>query len=560
VTLRPFANLLAVRRQDPGERDQVARTLRADPAFTRVETLAGGWVMAMSPLPHGPEEPSSFESGIAFAEGRDVVGVSNPDLARRVEAAPERLGEVPGDFTMFHVGRSGGLTAVRSAGGIVPVYWADDVVATTFRPLLGFLRRRVEIDPLPNAISIAGSGWVPQGRSFVRGVHVLARGRYLRMAGATTEGTYWDPRPARLEPPSRERHEAHAARLRAILLERLAADLDSGDGNLLALSGGIDSTCLLCLSAGTLGRAVSAVSLLPPPGPLRELEAAFIASASARGPLRRHRVFSIAPRDRLAVSLDAVDPGYPVPHPVLQVLPAVLREFPATVLVGGEFGDEVGGSHFTLPDWVSLTPFRRVLTGGFPYGPQDVGRWIRRRLEFVRGRPRLPLPHALPGWTTAAVREELADEVASTRAAVLRERRPLWHLALRAAGDGWLAMNWEACSALGVRRSVPFFNRAVLELAFECHPGELIGPGVRRLTRTALATDVPRANLHRGDKGQWRLSDPGTVPWSEPLPASLAGVVREDWLQAPPGPVGIDTATRLSHLVRFVRSIGLANA
>ncbi len=80
-------------------------------------------------------------------------------------------------------------------------------------------------------------------------------------------------------------------------------------------------------------------------------------------------------------------------------------------------------------------------------------------------------------------------------------------------------MHWEMTSALGVRRCFPFVTREVLELAFECHPAELVGPGTKRLLRSALANDVPRFNLERPDKGRpmpSRSTHPRTVVRRDP--------------------------------------------
>ena len=62
----------------------------------------------------------------------------------------------------------------------------------------------------------------------------------------------------------------------------------------------------------------------------------------------------------------------------------------------------------------------------------------------------------------------------------------------------------------------PFVTRELLELAFELHPSELVGPGTKRLLRYALAGDVPAKNLQRPDKGH-----PGSG--EAPAPAMAGG-------------------------------------
>ena len=78
------------------------------------------------------------------------------------------------------------------------------------------------------------------------------------------------------------------------------------------------------------------------------------------------------------------------------------------------------------------------------------------------------------------------------------------YLAMFLERQGFLGMHWEVTSSLGVRRSFPFVTRELLELGFECHPSELVGPGTKRLLRAALAGDVPAINLERPDKGRPR--------------------------------------------------------
>jgi len=150
------------------------------------------------------------------------------------------------------------------------------------------------------------------------------------------------------------------------------------------------------------------------------------------------------------------------------------------------------------------------------------------------------------------VRSDVQDEyrqwylARQTRAA--RDKQDGRFLALRAESSGWVAMNWEAASAVGVRRSFPFFTREVLELAFECHPSELVGPGYKKLLRAALHADVPALNLSRTDKGGWGRQLPATKLLNAiPLPDTLAQVVDPAWMDAQP------QSTRFSDLQGLVQ-------
>lgn len=567
MSLPPLANFVAVRRHRPPDLDAVERRLRGDARFRDVFRPAPGWVVGSAPLPGGePEPPGVRAAGLVFGEGRATSGAvterGSADMARQAAERPGTLAEAPGDFTFAAFRPDGGVTVVRSAGGLVPVYVHESgsAFATRLSLLLPFLDA-VELDPLPIAMWGAGAGAFPWSRTFLRGVRLLGRGRYARVStgdGAVEDGQYWDPRPERLRAPTPEAFREHAERLRTILLDRLAADLDPSGGNLLSLSGGVDSASLLCLAAGTLGLPVAAMSFLPAePGPLA-VEMGYIESAAARGPLVRHWPIHIGPDGRLGrFAGDSPAPGFPVLHPVLLVLPEIAREFEVRVLFGGEFGDELGGAHAALMDWVFATPLGRLLAhpSRLPNGPQDVVRWIKWRWERSRGRPRLLFPSALPEWLHPDVRAEYREWIAWLGARALADPRPHPHLAIRTELDAFLPMNWEACSELGVRRSVPFFNRAALELAFETHPAERVEGGLRRLIRAALAADVPARNLARRDRGQWGRGPIPRVAWTEPLPAELEPVVSPGWFPRPPAELDLASSFGLKTMTRFVRSV-----
>ena len=212
------------------------------------------------------------------------------------------------------------------------------------------------------------------------------------------------------------------------------------------------------------------------------------------------------------------------------------------VLFGGEFADEVCGSAFTVPDWARHTSLVRLLMDSqiALKDPRAIARWARYRFALLRGREPLPFPRELLEMDLVrnkpldlfhpAVREEYLTWWERKRKELREDTDPWRHLAMESATlDPFVPMNWEACSALGIRRSFPFFNREVLELAYECHPAELYGPGTKKLLRAALHNDVPSRNLYRQDKG--RRDEAGVKSMQslqeplpdEPLPQELEG-------------------------------------
>jgi hypothetical protein len=185
-----------------------------------------------------------------------------------------------------------------------------------------------------------------------------------------------------------------------------------------------------------------------------------------------------------------------------------------------------------------------------------VYRWARHHLQSVTGR----LGFALPGQLRDLVRAEVQQEYAAwrdrSRALASRDSAPLRHLTMRTDEDGFLAMNWEVTSALGIRRSFPFFNRAALELAYECHPSELVGPGTKRLLKRAFGADVPSRNLERTDKGHWGGYLRGALlPWERPLEDALSCIVRADWHPHPPSPLDRGDAAALRQMSLFLEAI-----
>jgi asparagine synthase len=183
-------------------------------------------------------------------------------------------------------------------------------------------------------------------------------------------------------------------------------------------------------------------------------------------------------------------------------------------------------------------------------------RWAKRRLLALVKRPTVPFPGDLPTFIRSDVREEYRTWVSGRRRAAAVEPVPHHDLALHTEADGFVAMNWEAASACGVRRSFPFFNREVLELAFECHPSELVGAGTKKLLRAALRTDVPQENLFRPDKGRWGGYLHGTrLEWTTPLAANLAAIVRPDWCPNAPPTLDCADAGGLAQLTVFVGTL-----
>lgn len=501
---------------DPDALGRLRRRLNADARWDSVHSPADGWVAAQA-----APEPA----------GGTVLRIEGAPVAPGVQLAD--LGGLPGDFGFVAIDAEGAL-AVRSAGGAVPlhVHRAGErlAVATNLADLVAYLPDAAQIDPLAWACWLSGFGAQPYRRSLLAGTLSLSRGHAVQLAPGRPirPVRYHDPFPAgyptRRETPSPE----HAARLRELLLAGLAADLDPAGGNLLSLSGGVDSTALGALAAGTVGRPVSSVSLVPPEhDPARGRELGYLRNVSERyGFVRRLEVPMTLAGNR-ALLADAPPAVVPVLHPVLRLLPRLQAEAELRVLFGGEFADEACGSFCTIPDWSLATP-PWALRRGLPTGRRDLARWGFWQLAWPAGRARLPWLTEPPGFLAPAVRAEYRQWQRDALAAAGRSPRAWRYLRAWTDCDGWVTMNWEVTSGLGIHRSIPFLQRGVLELLGDCHPAELVGPGTKKLLRAALRGLVPDRNLDRPDKGAW--SRPAGLPPARvdyPIPPLLAGLIDE---------------------------------
>lgn len=568
--LAPLANLYAFASPDPGTVEDMAAHLEACARYSRVWRPHPQWVAASAPLGDCyPDDEEVAGAGLAFAEGRDRLvppGTRRRErlerLARRIErdAALATLG---GDFGFVRFAGDGTARVVRSCGGLVPFYlWAGRegvAVSTLLTDHARLLPGEVAIDPLVHAVWTSGWGRSPDDRTFLSGVSLLPRGHVATLSphGVRSRSHYWDPVPDRLWRPTPARQREHAARLRTVVVDRLTEDLHPGGGNLLSLSGGVDSSSLAVLAVEATGRPLSTISLVPPEASEREREQAHIERLLDRLGVDQRWFHPLSFVDRRRFILAAPDAAVHVRHPVLCLLPEVLAEAPVQVLVGGELADGVCGSRLTTGDWDSATSLLRLVRD-WPDGPGGRRyplRWLRHRLQDRLVRSPIPYPRELPELVRPDLRREYEEWWARQRRDYARDRRPLRLLRTRVpSGQTWTEANWEATSLLGVRRSYPFVNREALELAFSCHPDELIGPRdyTKKLLRRALADDVPREYLFRQDKGHWEnLDEPVTVPWVDRLPDSLATVVRDDWVPWPPPKVPRWDCLALLQLVRF---------
>jgi len=358
MTRPPLANLFAVYDPYPAALAALTLDLQSSGEFAHVWHPAPGWVAAALPLPGStPDGKLAEQHRLAFAEGRDLlVECSGQDPAERLraigeltDAQPDRLDTLPGDFGFIRFRPNGGATVVRSCGGLLPFYLKQTgqgiAIATRLGDLVRYLPDEPRLDPLVNAIWASSWCIFPDGRTFLDGVSILGRGWFARIEGGQQRESkpYWNPRPRHIPYPTPALAQEHAERLRTLLIDKLARDLDPEDGNLLTLSGGVDSCSLAALAAGTVGRPLWTWSLLPSQAESLRHEMSYIEPLAQRYGFGRR--WTVTYHERLIFDLWRAAPKivFHVLHPALCSLPGVMREAPVRVLLGGEFADEVCG-------------------------------------------------------------------------------------------------------------------------------------------------------------------------------------------------------------------------
>ncbi len=483
--------------------------------------------MATKALPRSvPDGDELRQAGLAFAEGRETVtGRSPTDLA---------LSSLPGNVG-FVQAEQDRLVVVRSGPGIVPWYvWQDGervLVTTTFTEMVRMLPVAPALDPFVCGLWAGLHAAFPDGRSFLRGVTAIPPGHTaeVRPGRPVRCHLWWDPWPEELPWPTGAGRADRVERFRHAVITALHREVSPEPVNLLTLSGGVDSSALAYLVRRHLGHPLAALSFVPPPEASgAQLESSYLDPLIADLGITPHLRHPLDTAQRIVLAAGTPPVAFPVLHPALHLLPRLAAEWGVEVLVGGEFADEICGGWFALPDWLDAVSLPRLITQlrALPKGKSDVKAWARRR------RPGRLAPGLWPASLPELVRPEVdqeyqawrADQLKAYRASVAPHR---FQRALLSWEHPAVAMNWEVCSFLGVRRSFPFLSAEVLEVVAACHPVELLGPGQKRLERQAFARLVPDRYLFRPDSGRWISHDDDVMIDPPAVPASLSTAVRE---------------------------------
>ncbi|HEX2086605.1 MAG TPA: asparagine synthase-related protein, partial [Solirubrobacteraceae bacterium] len=294
-----------------------------------------------------------------------------------------------------------------------------------------------------------GYAFFPEERALLAGLLRVPRGHAARLrAGARPQLVrYWDPRGERLRPSPE-----HGPRLRATLIETLERELDEDGRNLLTLSGGVDSSCLAALAAGTAGRSIATLTMITTAAEARN-ELIHVDRLDRLYGFRRRHVVAFDTAVRMEMLRQAPPSLAPVVHPALCVLPDVAGRAPVRVLLGGEVADHICGAELAFPDWVAEHPPRKVVPHlrAMPFGRAGLKIYGRQRAAARARRPPVPFPREVAGAIRAELREDYEAWWHERRRSAAADRRPHRWVALMLEADGYIEMNWEVASRLGIR-------------------------------------------------------------------------------------------------------------
>lgn len=525
MSVRPLprlANLIALRSMSAESLRRFTERASKHAGF-RLFSPAPGWLVAVRDLP-GSEAPDARDecAGLFVAEGqRHLPAVDDARAARRtwLHDSPDRSStssEDVDDLCFLSVAHDGSAVLQRSLGGRVPCYsWSrgDDLLLTTDSSLLLRIGEHDgRPDPLITAMCLSALyGNDVDGRAHLLGVRRLnvAQGLAIDLVGNTRRYEHWCP-PCfdELRWPSKAAQGERLARFRTTLLNTLDQGLAHQGQNLLAFSGGVDSSLLLALAVGQLQRPVASFSLVPAvddPAYAREIER--IAWMRSLYPTQPHLALEAFSEAQIALRQQLLPAAHPMFNPHISGLALLRGKARPHVSFGGELADPVCGSHaFTLGDFCVHAPRHAVALR-----PSQLPRGLRR-IDLLRPeatlehlmRWQLPVGGNLDPWVHRDLHHEWSEArarvVSRLRASVCEVANPfLW---ARVRESEWRAMQWEWCSAQDVHRLSPFASSRLVALALCSHPSERLGNRDKLLARGAFArAGFPPELLGRRDKG-----------------------------------------------------------
>lgn len=380
-------------------------------------------------------------------------------------------------------------------------------------------------EAIPDEAWIAGYlvGVPPTGHTPYRSIHEVPAGCTVTFEDRRCHvERYWPPED--LEPQQLEDDQAYEERFRELLVEGVRCRLRAEGPVFAELSGGVDSSSVVCLAEELLRRGeataeeLEAVSFVFDEAPTSD-EREFIRAVEARIGRRAHR---LSERDHpLLVDLEAVGMEAPCALTAFrrryQALRGRMQERGSRVILSGVGGDEVGWSEvvapFGLADHLQLGRIKRWV--------RDLRRW-QRALDvplwqlvwrgtlcpLVPGRDMAVVTIGeAPAWLHPDfVRRSRLSEWPSRVTDGSHRRLPLpshrlHSYVVQAMAVRQLRLVHHHEALLGREKRYPFLHRPLVEFCLTAPFDQLYRPGESRsLHRRALRGVLPSEIAERRDK------------------------------------------------------------
>jgi asparagine synthase (glutamine-hydrolysing) len=407
--------------------------------------------------------------------------------------------------------RESALTLVSDPFGEKPLYWSEDggrlAFASELKALLQvpWLQGEAEMELLGNYVAremVMPHPW----ESFLRGARRLPAAHLLRWrAGRAETLRYWSPR--QVEVPAS--YEDAVGRLRELLLDsirlRLRSDVPVGT----SLSGGVDSSAVVALSAELAGDHRRHAFTARFPGFERDEWVYAEQVARSAGVVEHHAVEPTAQGllDDLEALVDSQEEpvGSSSIYAQWRVMKAA-KEAGVTVLLDGQGGDELLGGYEGTSGWTLRSQGPGALLRGIAADRAELGAVARSlaadrlpRFAVRAYRRRLGSPYAEPELTRAAAAVEPAAIADGSDGGPLGRqlRLELFETSLPHL------LRYADRNSMGHSREVrlPLLDRRVAELALSMPAGFLYRDRVTKSPlRDAVCDLVPAPVLARRDK------------------------------------------------------------
>jgi asparagine synthase (glutamine-hydrolysing) len=444
------------------------------------------------------------------------------------------------------------LHLARDYMGVRPLYYYVDAHSASWSSSLGELAMRTgRVDALDERFIARFMAWrfstdvTPYDG--IRGVPT-AQCVSLSPAGGETVRRFWRLDPGSIRYRDRRRYEEH---LRALWSDAVLSRLRTPGTVWAELSGGLDSSAVVCMANNLIGSgrvhasAIQPLSYVATQSPEGD-ERRFIAEVERRIGTSTHTVGVEASQ-----SVTDTESNWVTPFATRGVRLAAarhVREQGGRVLLSGRMGDAIMGCS---PD-NSAAIFDEI-TDGKILAALGKARWWSRATqkpfveilsnlvrEAVRGSGAYGTDHVLNEYQRAGVTLLTTRlRAMATEPSSISDGGPLVQLSQRERARMVLGYSLharlEAPTALGVAYAYPFAHRPLVEFMLAIPGEELSAPGgIRNLMRRTFGGLVPAKVLNRTSKGYYPPSMTRAVRAvaSSLTPVEQLEVVRRGWLDA----------------------------